>query len=433
MRDNAERYHSRLQALEERGLDHKQSEPGYPGQQNHLGQQNHPPLSWKDQQQQQQQQDPPQQHLGQGWNEGSRQRGRFAQQQQPRHQLDAFGAADNFGIRDGGDDHYHGRAFHFPNEQQQQQQQQRSPSQRRYERGMANIPPHHQPADALPGNRLGEEEGGAGRQDEALGGPKMDGVGEHEGPGGGERQQGEQHLSEEQRRAVYDSLHAKAQRGEQLEEKQQQLYQLLSRRYGANKSPPPSLPRPHPPGGQNPLEPPWPRGQEEPAAPQQQQDHPEPVIQQPPNPEGVAGGIPNNNEQEEVKDLIDGGGGGGAGGGGGGAGGGQQKQEAFDNVKEPQVEGVPVGGAGGPNDPPDDGVELQEGAENGHGRDDPLPKPVQDDNHAQPLNEPVQEGNGRGGLNDDNEDDAVDYGVAGAHGENREAEKQGNAHEVSLS
>ena len=243
------------------------------------------------------------------------------------------------------------------------------------------------------------------------------------------------HVSEEKRRAAYDALRAKLARGEVLEEKQQQLYRLLSRRY-RNEEKDAAVPPSHP--------------QQE-ARSQLSQHHPEPVIQQPPP----------GNEQEEVKDLVE---------GGGGA---QQKAEAFDNnakehrqhagggarrpdevpynwadnAEEAVGHPVPVqdrpphaggdnwgvehpcddprlqagaveGGAGGPvDDDADEGVELEnEGADDDDddddgvnkrvGHDKPLPDPVKGD-HPRPLDE-LEQGE-KEVLNDDNEEDVVDY------------------------
>jgi general stress protein YciG len=216
----------------------------------------------------------------------------------------------------------------------------------------------------------------------------------------------------EEKRSIYKALQEKLRNGVVLSEKQQQVYQLLSRQFGEEIDHPavPQLPGERrqevgkPLGGQDPA----PRliedgGQEQPA-PQLVEEldenrvgaangHVPGGIQQPP----VLGGQ-NNNEQEEVKDLVEGG---------------QQKPGVFENVKEHQPE--EAGAAGGD---PNVGVELQDLERNNkplgdeakvEAHDDPIPKPVADPpHHADP--EPLAREQRKANVDDD-EDDVGDYGA----------------------
>ena len=191
-------------------------------------------------------------------------------------------------------------------------------------------------------------------------------------------------ILEEDKKRLFESLKLKLARGDTLSDKQQQVYQLLSRQFGGREGDPLNH---HAPmggagagGGQPNAVPP--SQQNVAPRPSDRLDPPQnqvPVIQQPPN----------NELEEEVKDLVDPGGQPKAVGGAG----------EFDNLNKEPAAGGELGGAGGPNnaDNNDDGEELEDGKERRN--DPPLDKELREggdnaevrdhDGGHPPLDEPV--------------------------------------------
>ena len=246
-----------------------------------------------------------------------------------------------------------------------------------------------------------------------------------DGGGGAPAADNTHHMSDQEKRTIYEGLRDRVRRGQHLSEKQAQAYELLSRQYGG----PALRNRGEGAGQRQPLD----GAREEHHIPRQDGEHqevggvnrnpsraaqPQPVagIQQPPSirghgdseqrkeppgPRGVA-----NNEQEEVKDLVDGG---------------QQKVGVFDNVKERRGEDGAEGGAGGPNvEDSDEEVELRDGGRNvdplNRGDEDggPLPNPI---GGGAPLEGDGGRKRARKGV-DTEDDDVGDYGAVEHVGRN---------------